>query len=171
MGINFDNNKLQIVHIDEVRPNSWNPKQKQTKDYKKVMKGIEAKGLRQPVIVRENEGLEIIDGEQRWTACKELGFEDVLIYNEGKISDKEAKELTIWYQVQVPFDHLELAGLIKDMKIKYEHIEIPYTEIEIADMVKLDEFDFSQFDNTEEPIENKTSKTIECPNCQHEFKI
>lgn len=169
MEINFDPKKLLMVSIDQVRPNKWNPKKKETSEFNKVVESIKLKGLRQPIIVRENEGFEIIDGEQRWTACKKLGYENIFIYNEGKINDKTAKELTIWYQVQVPFDSLDLAKVIKEMTLEFEDLELPYSEVEMEEMVKMSEFNFDEFEENEDI--QKKEKEIECPNCQHLFKI
>ena len=148
--INFDPKKLKRVSLEEVRPNTWNPKPKGGQDFEKVKKSIEKKGLRGFIVVRENDGFEIIDGEQRWTACKELGFDKVLIYNEGEVSDKEAKELTIWWQQQVPFDQIELAYLIKDMDDQYESLELPFEPTELDELLKISNFDFEQY-QTERP--------------------
>jgi len=145
MEINFDPKKLKIVSIDEVRPNTWNPKPKGGKDYEKVKKSIEKKGLRGFIVVRENDGYEIIDGEQRWTSCTELGFDKVLIYNEGEVTDKEAKELTIWWQQQVPFDHLDLSYMISEMQETFGELELPYSDEEVDEMLKISNFDFDQY--------------------------
>lgn len=147
----FDLNKLKKVNIDEVRPNTWNPKDADTDEYKNVVKSIKLKGLRQPVIVRENDGYEIIDGQQRWTAAKELGKQHIWVYNEGSVSDEEAKSLTIWYQVQVPFNQVELSHLV--VELHNHNIDLPFTESEIADFQELSEFNFDDY-STERPDED-----------------
>lgn len=151
--INFDPKKMRVAPIDLVRPNTWNPKTSGGPEFEKVKRSIEQKGQRAyPIIVRDNGGFEIIDGQQRYTACLELGFKEVLIYNEGEVSDKEAKELTIWYQQQVPFDHIELAYMIKDMDNLYENLELPYEPIELEELLAISNFDFDTIEN-ETPIE------------------
>jgi len=102
------------VPIDQVRPNTWNPKDKNTEEYEKVKLSIQ-KRIRQPIIVRETDtnSYEIIDGEQRWTACKELAFENVLVYNEGKVSDQEARELTIFFSNKYLLMRLNYSLLLK----------------------------------------------------------
>ncbi len=73
--ITFDKDKLKEVNINLVKPNSWNPKTKRTKEYEKVRQSIKVNGQRQPIVVREvideNNELfyEIIDGEQIYTGC------------------------------------------------------------------------------------------------------
>lgn len=146
MEIKFDPAKLSIVPIDQVKPNTWNPKDKNTAEYEKVKESIKLHGQRQPIVVREvkdQTGYEIIDGEQKWTSCKELGFENVLIYNEGFISDQEAQELTIAYQQQVPFNELLMAKLVNKLVSNYgENIKLPFTPIEIKTFDNLANYNF-----------------------------
>jgi hypothetical protein len=165
--IDFDLSKIKKVKIDEVRVNSWNPKKADTPEFEKVKKGIKLKGLRGAIIVRENPNdistYEIIDGHQRYTASKELGFKELYIYNEGNISDKEAKELTIWYQQQVPFDRIDEAYLFNELKIEFNDLlELPYTEAEEIEMQELANFDFSQYDPNAytEPTDEDGVKTL-----------
>ena len=170
--IAFDPKKLKTVKINEVRPNTWNPKDKNTDEFLKVKQGVSLKGQRMPIVVRENNGYEILDGQQRWTACKELGFEDVLIYNEGQVSDKESKELTIWYQQQVPFNEVELAGLIKDLS-QYPDLELPYTTEEIKDFIDLESFDWNQYDGDkdQEPKFDEGVRTLQIKMAEGQYKI
>jgi len=165
--ISFDSAKVKTVKIGEVRPNTWNPKDKNTDDFQKVKKGIKLKGQKQPITVRENDGYEIIDGEQRLTACKELGFEDIVIYNEGEVSDKEARELTIWYQQQVPFNEIELATLVKGL-YQYPDLELPYTSEEMKDLLDLEAFDWGQ-DNDSEFEEGV--RTLQIKMSEGQYKI
>lgn len=142
--IEYDTEKIYVVDITEVSPNSWNPKDDDTEEYQRVKASVRKNGLRIPIVVRENPNAtdqkfpkyEIIDGEQRFNACQELGFQKVLIYNEGEVSDQRARELTIWYQQQVPFNEKELAKLIAEMTGKWEDVSTPFTEAELNDFMK-----------------------------------
>lgn len=150
--ITLDFTKLSVVPIDEVRPNPWNPKDKDTKSFADVKASIQENGLRGFIVVRDNpiEGspFEIIDGEQRWRACKELGFEKVAIYNEGKVDDQRAQELTLWWQVQVEFNELSLAKLVSQMIEQFGEIKTPYDEKKIAEMQELAKFSFDSYTKT-----------------------
>ena len=116
MDVRFKPENISIIDIQLIKPNNWNPKDLDTPEYQKIVQGIRLKGQRLPIVVREiGDTFEIVDGEQRYRACLDLAFEKILIYNEGKITDQEAKELTIWYQQQVPFNEVSLAKLIKDL--------------------------------------------------------
>jgi hypothetical protein len=119
------------------------------------------------LLVRENNGFEIIDGEQRWRGCKKLGYTQVIIYNEGVISDQEAKELTIWYQQQVPFNEVDLASLVSGM-LELPNLELPFSEEELQSFKELAQFDFKEFDK-EEQIENSDKKIIEVTTDQYQI--
>ena len=60
-------------------------------------------------------------------------------------TDKEAKELTIWWQQQVPFDHLDLSYMISEMQETFGELELPYSDEEVDEMLKISNFDFDQY--------------------------
>ena len=141
----YDKDRLVIVPIGSVKANGWNPKDKDTKEFKQVIRSLELYGFRQPILVREGADgkYEILDGEQRYTAAKELAYTDVPVYNLGKISDTEAKAATIWMEVQVPFNEIDLSKLV--VELDDLKIALPYTESEIEDFKHMAEFNFDDF--------------------------
>ena len=152
----FDPTKILKVQIDKVEPNDYNPKEKDTPEYKNVVKSIQLNGLKQPIFVREvdgNDNFVIVDGEQRWTAAKELGYKEIYIYNLGKISEAEAKSLTIWLEVQVPFSEAELAPIV--MELNDLNIELPYNDLEIDGFRNLASFDFDSAWGEQTPIDEE----------------
>ena len=140
----YDPKKLSVVPISSVETNGWNPKNKDTKEYAHVVRSLELNGFRQPILVRnhpeDKKKYQILDGEQRFAAATQLGFTDVPIYNLGDISDEEAKAATIWMEVQVPFEEIDLSHLV--VELDNLSIELPYSEKEIADFRSMAEFDF-----------------------------
>jgi hypothetical protein len=171
--ITLDPAKLSVVLIDKIRPNTWNPKDKDTEEYKKIIESIKLKGQRQAIIVRENNGFEIIDGEQRWRACKELGFEKVIVYNEGVMDDKSAQELTLWYQVQVPFNEIALAQMVVKMVTDFNDANTPYPPEKIEEMKELIKFDWDKYKTgTMPPNEVGVEiKTLVVPMTNEQYKI
>lgn len=153
MEITYDPKNLKVVPIDDVRPNTWNPKEKNHDNVKKIETNIKRIGFNEPIRVRENEGFEIIDGEQRWTAAKNLGLKEVLIYNEGVMTEPEARASTLWWQVQIPFDDIKLAYEVANLSL--EMIELPYSEVEIEAFKELANFSFDDYDKdqNDEPEE------------------
>lgn len=152
----FDPSKIIKVPIDKVEPNDYNPKEKNTKEYKNVVESIRRNGLKQPIFVREvdnNEKYVVVDGEQRLTAANELGYTEIYVYNLGKISEEEAKALTIWFEVQVPFSEVELAPIV--VELNKLDITLPYTDEEIVTFEKMTQFDFDTAYNEEGPQTNE----------------
>ena len=166
----FDPSRIKKVSIDNVEPNDYNPKKKDTAEYKKIVESLKLNGLKQPIFVREveeNDKYVIVDGEQRWTAAKELGYKEIYIYDFGYISEEEAKALTIWMEVQVPFDELELATLIVEMKDL--DIDLPYTKKEIDDFVAMADFDFTTPVKEEKPDDGLMELKIRMTKSQFDF--
>lgn len=144
MELDKQEDKLKKVKIDDVRPNSWNPKDKEHENLENIKKSIKMYGFKQPVQVRQNNGYEIIDGEQRWTAMKELGAKHIYIYDNGEVSDEDAKNETLWWQVQVPFEAIGLANLVTELDGL--EMELPYSPKEIKEFAEMSKFDFDQYD-------------------------
>lgn len=141
---NYDPKNIKKVKIDEVEVNDYNPKAKETKEYQNVVKSLRINGLQQPIMVRELNGkYVIVDGEQRYTAAKELGFEEIYIYNFGEISDEDAKATTIWMEVQVPFDQIDLAPIA--LELHEQGFELPFTDLQLDDFKHIAEFDFDSY--------------------------
>lgn len=141
---NYDPKNIKKVKIDEVEVNDYNPKAKETKEYQNVVKSLRINGLQQPIMVRELNGkYVIVDGEQRYTAAKELGFEEIYIYNFGEISDEDAKATTIWMEVQVPFDQIDLVPIA--LELHEQGFELPFTDLQLDDFKHIAEFDFDSY--------------------------
>lgn len=168
--LDFDPAKLKKVKITDITVNTWNPKEKDTPEYLKVKESVFQKGLRGAIVVRTHPELEgkyeILDGQQRYTAADELGYEEVFVYDEGEVSDQEARELTIWYQQQVPFEKVSEAQLVTQMVKEYgiDQVEFPYTEKEIEEFRQLADFKFEDYSqdrpNDEPDGDAKTLKLI-----------
>ena len=143
-------------------------KRKDHDNIKLIEQNIKRIGFNEPIRVRENDGYEIIDGEQRWTAAKNLGLESVVIYNEGVMPDEEARAATIWWQVQIPFDDIKLAYEISALADL--DIELPYTDVEIADHKALADFSFDDY-NTERPEDDDDVKSLSIKLNEGAYKI
>lgn len=109
------------IPIDLVHPNDWNPNHMQGKVYEFLKKNISSKGFYQPIVVIKDpnsEGYVIIDGEHRWRAAKESGFEEI----EVKVLDIPltlAKAETInANRIKGIFNPLELGGLLNTIKLE-----------------------------------------------------
>jgi hypothetical protein len=97
---------LEVVYvpIGDVYPNPWNPNRQDAFIYEKEKASITEFGFIVPITVRRwtvramaivQDGWQVIDGEHRWKAAKELGYSEVPIIDLGEIDDGTAKQLTI----------------------------------------------------------------------------
>ena len=152
----FDPKKLQEVNINDVRPNSWNPKDPDDPDYEKVKESVLINGLTQPIFVRENsDGItkyEILDGEHRHRAAMDLGYEKIYIYNEGKVPDEYAKTLTIWHEVGVKMKDELVAPLA--LELKKLNFDLPFSDKEIKGFEKLASFEFTDFSENDKTTDD-----------------
>lgn len=156
----FDPKNVNIVPISDVHFNNYNPKEKHTLEYEKVKESISLNGFMSPVIVRQIEGEDgftVVDGEQRATAAQDLGYKEIPVYNLGFISEEDAKAKTIWAEVSVQFDQIQLAPLA--MELNEVGIELPYSEKQMQDFKELCSFDFDNaYEDSEQKEDDDTPK-------------
>jgi len=91
--------RIRMISINKIDPS---PHQARTElgDIEELMASIKEKGILQPIIVREKNGrYEIIAGERRCIAAKNVGLKDVPCI-EMNVSDNEAMELALIENLQ-----------------------------------------------------------------------
>lgn len=151
-----------IVVINKVYPNDFNPKPdykndpEAKKQYENLVSSLRQHGQVDPVLVREVSGkYELVNGYHRWNAMKDLGYKEIEIKNLGKVSREEAIYLAVsTEEIKVEIERTELGKLLAELS-KYRSLEelltnLPYTEAELNDLLKLSEFDWQQFENEED---------------------
>lgn len=90
-------NKPSVLHVDEMKANDWNPNRMDEETFESLKESIRHSNYldKNPILVRDgDEDNEIVDGEQRWTVAKELGYEYVPVEVE-EMSDVEARRRTV----------------------------------------------------------------------------
>lgn len=135
--------------VDSIEPNDWNPNRQSDFMYQREMASIQKFGFIDPVTVRKHPRrrgmLQIIDGEHRWRAGKELGFEAIPITNLGAISDSQAKALTdILNNLRGEQDANARAKLLKEVLDGDDSLRsvLPYGDTELSAILKASEFDW-----------------------------
>lgn len=139
------------VAIDKLRPNAWNPNFQDEATFRKELASIRRFGFVDPIIVRLDGAMyEIIDGEHRWKAARELGYTEVPVFDIGPISEHEAKQLTVVLNElrgkpqEQKMSEL-LRGLLSNSTLD-ELVEVmPYTKQEFGKIAKLPDFDWENF--------------------------
>lgn len=73
-----DKHRVQKLLIDEIAPNPAQPRREAEKDLSELTASIERHGVLQPIIViRRNNGYQIVAGERRWRAAKAAGHTNI----------------------------------------------------------------------------------------------
>lgn len=116
----------KFLPIDDIEPNPDQPRQI-IGDLSELAASIREKGVLEPLIVRpQGSGYQIVAGERRWRACKQIGLEKVpCIIKE--IDDREMLELALIENLQrkdlTAFEEAEGLQALGD-KFGYTHAEI-----------------------------------------------
>jgi len=169
-----------IVAIDDLIPNDWNPNRlKPVYDenghivagdkykYSRLKNGLLKFGQFKPLIVRNTDSsdtYEILDGQQRWEAMKEIKFPAVIIDNLGDVPDAVAKQITILSdELRGKFDYVELSKLIIDLEQTLNRDELlqvlPYRDEELQSLEEMLEFEWEKFEQEGEQEIEEDEKT------------
>lgn len=142
--------KTEVLPLDSVAPNGWNPNRMTPHVYSSLKHGFEKDGWlsSQALLVwatDENNAPKnlIIDGEHRWTVARECGFKSgpmVLLHN---VSEAKAKALTVaMNNRRGTFDDQLLADLVRGLDgIDDMALELAIPEADLAKMYALPPID------------------------------
>lgn len=157
--------KFSIVEPSELTPNPWNTNIMTPENEAKLEASLDRFGLFRPVVVRELEdgALQILGGEHRWEISKKKGMK-VGIMNLGKISDKEAKEISLADNVRYGVDDtLAFSEFLKEMGDTADlQSFLPYTETDFAEIFTSADIALDDL-GIEENFENDAAKEQEPP--------
>ena len=113
-------NKIVSIEISKLRVSPFNVR-KTIGDLTDLKESIKSVGLLQPIVVRPIEDYyEVVIGQRRFLACKELGFKEIPAIIKH-LSDKEALELSLIENIQMEtLDPIERAEGVKALVDIYE---------------------------------------------------
>jgi len=119
----FEEN-MKEVSIADIVPNKINPNRMSSSVFKKLKVSIKKLGMLNPLVVRQiGEKYEIIDGEWRYRAAKELGFSNVLC-KIVEVDDEEVKQLLFASTIHGRHNIYETSKMIKDLSKKLTKEEL-----------------------------------------------
>ena len=154
--------EVKDIKIKDIVPNQWNPNEQQDIVFNSLKKSIEKYGWLQFPVVREIPGqYEVIDGEHRYKAAKELNLETikclVLGNDDNFVKEEDAKILTQLLNNRGQDNILKRAELLKSLKESNQQDLfglLSMTQEEIDENLKLLDFDFSQYENIEKEVKD-----------------
>lgn len=86
---------LQIVYvpIESVKPNAYNPNRQSKRDFDLLLMSIREDGFTQPIVVQKGTN-EIVDGEHRWRAAREIGMVEIpVVYTDMTVEQMRISTL------------------------------------------------------------------------------
>ncbi|MBC7348536.1 MAG: ParB/RepB/Spo0J family partition protein [Candidatus Aminicenantes bacterium] len=91
--------RIRMIPLDRIEPNPRQPRS-ELGDIQELMDSIKAKGVLEPIIVRpKGEKFEIIAGERRFVASRNLGLKEIPCI-EMVVDDQEAMEISLIENLQ-----------------------------------------------------------------------
>lgn len=169
----------EIVPIDRCIKADWNYKKDDKERLKDLIENIKKNGQLENWIVRElDDGkLEIVNGNHRYDAHVALKLNFAVVNNLGKIGLIEAQRVSVeTNETRFETDTILLANIIKEMSVEISvddlAITMPYTDIELTNMIELTDFNWEQFQKNDIPNNEETpqNEKHKCPKCGFEFK-
>lgn len=140
----------------------WNYKEDDEDMKNKLKAGIKENGFLMNLVIRKKEDkFEVVDGNHRLVALKEMGYKDVQVCDVGDITQEQAYMISLTLN-ETSFDNNEwlLNSLMKDLTKEYsvEKLEqvLPYSSDTIENMISAADIDF---DNLVNPAEGKEEPT------------
>ncbi len=122
--------RIRMIPLDRIEPNPRQPRS-ELGDIQELMDSIKAKGVLEPIIVRpRGEKFEIIAGERRFVASKNLGLKEIPCI-EMTVDDQEAMEISLIENLQrKDLDIFEEADGLRALMNLYG-----YSHQEVADKI------------------------------------
>ena len=151
----------QVVPVESVRPNPWNYNVQTPEIFGKLLQSMRQFGFTQPIVARQTTtGIEIIDGEHRWRAARELGMKKVRVLNLGAVDDARAKQLSVIFnELGGRPDEVRLAELLREVTQDGVSVDdllavMPYSAAELDMLLETVDFGYvnlSKEDSREAP--------------------
>ena len=141
--------------VEQIYPNPWNPNMTSARVDEAIRESIGIYGMVDPITCRKHpeiEGaLQIIDGEHRLEACKELGFPQIPVVV-LEINDANAKKLTIISnETRGRAERVSLSQLVNEIADELDdenlRLGLPYYEDELEDLRKLSNMEWGDYDS------------------------
>lgn len=133
------------VPTASLTPNPWNPNRQSARVHQAELESIRRYGFIDPITVREVDGaLQIVDGEHRWRAAKELDIATIPVAVVD-IDTPSAKRLTvILNETRGRADPIELSKLLVSLEEDLPSLQqgLPYSLEALSELCSLGTFDW-----------------------------
>ena len=142
------------VPLSKIDKAPWNYKEDDPRLMRKLVSNFRRNGQLETVILREmpKGRYEMVNGNHRLDAMREIGDETVVGYNLGKVSEATARRVAVeTNETKFASNDALLSKVINEILGEYDADELvgtlPYTAAELDDLRKLHEFSLDNFRN------------------------
>jgi hypothetical protein len=152
--------ELKTINIADIYPNDYNYNEMPVEMVEKEAEAFRRFGVIRSILVRHvgPKRWVIIDGEHRWKIQRDAGMTKVQVRDLGKISDEEAKVLTVALdEIKGQSDFIKSAELfagIKSYTLEEISTFLPYKPDELKTMVEAIDFDFGEYGSPSDPFDD-----------------
>lgn len=132
------------LNINRLVKADWNYKVDDDFLKEKLRNNIKANGQIENIIVREikKDIYEIVNGNHRLDVFRELGIDEIMCFNLGKISEIQAKRIAVeTNETKFANDTIKLSNIINEILQSFDNIipdSLPFTEKELEYFKNLD---------------------------------
>lgn len=147
------------IDVDKIQEAPWNHKKTDPDAQRRLIANIKRNGQRQNINVRKLPGdmYEVIDGNHRLRAYKELGITKALCYNHGPITLAEAMRLSMECREYFKADTMKHALVLRDAAVAFSINDLAETsamgKAQLADVLSIAEID-------SESLEGSIAQTV-----------
>lgn len=160
--------KFMMLPLTKLKKAEWNYKQDNEELSKKLIANMKRNGQIENLLVRQLGGdlYEVVNGNHRMDALLSEGCKYAVCYNLGKISDEEAFRISIeTNETKFEVDQVQLAKLIASITntVPMEDLlaSFPYNQEELDNYIKMNSFDWEDFNKQEQTATNDALPTCE----------
>lgn len=107
--------KIEYVPIDSVKPNSYNPNRQDDREFELLKQSMREDGFTAPIVVQADTK-EIVDGEHRWRAARDIGITEIpVVFTQMTL--EQMRISTLRHNRAVGSEDVDLAtDLLRDLR-------------------------------------------------------
>jgi len=129
---------VEYVDINSVRPNTYNPNRQDKETLELLCKSIEEDGFTQPIIAHK-ETNEIVDGEHRWRAAREMKMTQIPVVFVS-MTDEQMRIATLRHnRARGSEDHALSVDVLRDLQqlgaIEWAQDSLGYSDTELNNLL------------------------------------
>lgn len=150
--------KWKVLPASKLVTAPWNYKEDDAEMESKLRENLKANGLVMNLIVREiGKGkFEVVNGNHRLKVMNDLGIEEAMCFNMGKVSEEAAIRIAIeTNETSFETNTLKLSDLMRRISEKFDMRDLvgsmPYQEEHIQSMLKVEKFNIDDYTKHKDP--------------------